>query len=159
MTQEQLKNLDKYLIPDNPNTNRHVLILFFYNIKSNWDNYRIGKSICKIPINWNTRNKEELNKIIGDKSNNTLRPILAALYYNYLIVNNPKDGLWDKIKETFNIQKKYNLNAKRFFKSQSQCPNNNINKKNYFNNIIQYKTNNNNLNYYYNQSERYYGNR
>lgn len=166
MTQEQLKDLDKYLKPDitydlNDITNRRKLILFFYNIKSNWDNYQISKSICKVHITWDIipNNQDNLDKIIGSNSNNTLRPVLAALYYNYIITVNPQGGLWEQIQNAFTIQNQFNLNAKRYFKGQCQCPNNKIDKDNYTKNIIKYKYNNNNLNYYYNQPVRYYGNR
>ena len=161
MTTTQLKDLNTYLKSATDPSNelfRKQLILFFYQIKSNWDNYRIGKSICKVNITWDGYDPK-LDTIIGLKANNQLRPVLAALFYNYLISVNPTTGIWKQIKEAIVIQKNYKNNAIRYFKEGCQCKPDIITKENYSQYIIKYKENNYHLNYFYNQPQRYYGNR
>ena len=151
---EILNNLLKY--KDNPplsenNNARQSLIKFFYQIKLNWDNYQLGKSICSVTTNWNIQKETFIIRYgVSEVENGRqykFRPVLAALFYKYLISVNPTTDLNHQIKEAFNIEKQHKINARNYFKGQCQCPNKEpINKKNY-------------QQYYFVQPRKYIGNK
>ena len=129
MTSLQFKKINTDLattddLKSNPKT-RYNLINFFYKIKLNWDNYQLGKSMCSVTTDWKNNESSELEKnglkSIHDQQMYQFRPVLAALFYNYLITTPIINGLYKNIIDAFNIEKDYKNNARNYFKGQCHC--------------------------------------
>ena len=160
MTSSQLENIDKLLIytgnlAENYNV-RQNLIKFFHQIKLNWDNYQLGKSLCSVTTNWeiNSNNDDDLKTngltSITSGQNYQFRPVLSALFYKYLVSNNYHINLYLQINESFNIENDYKNNARKYFKEQCQCLDSKINTT---------VTGDNYQKYYFVQPQKYLGNK
>lgn len=132
MTTNQLNSLNLNLEPTNSisdletnNDLRNKLVIFFYKLKKNYDNYQLGLNICPIKINWQINNPNNPN-VLNYNTNDYISPKLTVNLYHFIISSlssNIISYLTSYIREAFRIDYLIKNQAYSYFRKKESCHN------------------------------------
>lgn len=137
MTTIQLKSLNDNLVPhgvlitDLINNKQLInkLVLFFYKLKKNYDNYQKGLSICPVKINWTTTPVSHKNTLKFNNGENIPANLSVKLYKYIFTVST---GFAQLINEAFRLDNLFKKESYRYFREKICCDNLNISNYNQY---------------------------
>ena len=137
MTTHQLCSLNENLIPNGKSINDLInhkdlinkLVLFFYKLKKNYDNYQKGLSICPVKINWDTSSITYTNTLKFTNGQNIPANLSVKLYQFIFTVSM---GFTLYINEAFRLDNLFKKESYGYFRGKISCNNSNISNYNQY---------------------------
>tara|TARA_B110001454_G_scaffold195543_1_gene197878 strand:- start:664 stop:1131 length:468 start_codon:yes stop_codon:yes gene_type:complete len=129
MTTLQLLNLNINLTPADITTLeelktehiiRYKLIVFFYKLKHNHDNYEKGKDVYPVRITWNINTTTESN-VLNFSNGSSIQGVLAVKLYEYIFTEINKTNFISFIIEALRLHTLFNKRAYRYYRGKMLC--------------------------------------
>ena len=138
MTTNQLLSLNENLVPNSVLINDLInhkelinkLVLFFYKLKKNYDNYQKGLSICPVKINWENTTGSIYPNTLTFSNGENIPANLSVKLYKYIFTVSTYFAKF--IHEAFRLDNLFKKESYRYFREKQCCDNLNISNYNQY---------------------------